>query len=178
MVVNDERHTAIHEAGHVVIGRVLGMVCGYVTIEADEELAGHHIVADPLEVMQAWDRREHYRDPSKVFNGRMMTLMAGALAEIEFFGECVEGGDGADQSEVALMAEDDYARIPKITGDWNTDRDRQIERLRARAAGLVRRHRQPIERVADALLAKRRLSEEEVDALLASRCASFNLSEG
>jgi hypothetical protein len=29
--LNDLRHTAIHEAGHAVIGRVLGMTCGHAT---------------------------------------------------------------------------------------------------------------------------------------------------
>ena len=29
-------HTAVHEAGHAVIGRVLGIPCGHATILADE----------------------------------------------------------------------------------------------------------------------------------------------
>jgi ATP-dependent Zn protease len=53
----DRQHTAFHEAGHAVIGRVLyRMPCGRVTIKADfeEEVAGHAITATPGKVIAYW----------------------------------------------------------------------------------------------------------------------------
>ena len=163
---NDLRHTAIHEAGHAVIGRVLGMICGHATIVADDDSAGHGIVADPWSILAQWEQRERYRDASTVFHGRMMSFMAGALAEVEFFGKC-EGGDGDDQWQIAIMAEAG-ANVPKRTGAWEADRDRHIERLRVRAARLVRRHRQSIAKVAAALSERGTLTAEEIDSLLHS----------
>ncbi|MEI9413216.1 hypothetical protein [Mesorhizobium salmacidum] len=161
---NDLRHTAIHEAGHAVIGRVLGMGCGYATIIADDDSAGHGIVGDPWQILGDWEQRERYRDASTVFHGRMMSFMAGALAEYEFFGTC-EGGDGDDQWQIVMMAEDGAA-VPKRSGIWEADRDRHIDRLRTRTAGLVRRHRGRIAKVADALAECGTLSSEEIDALI------------
>jgi len=140
------------------------MTCGSATIEADDDSSGHHIVADPYEIWDDWEERERYRDYSTVIHGRMMTFMAGGLAEIEFFGDCA-GGDGDDQMQVVRMARD-AARVPEVSGDWDADRDRHIERLRVRAAHLVKRHRQKIGRVASELLLKRSLAGEEIDEML------------
>ena len=79
-----EWHTAIHEAGHAVIGRMLGMVCGQVTIvpNLSEETAGVAITHDQWVTFGAWEKRDKYRDVSAVVRGRIMTLMAGAEAEV------------------------------------------------------------------------------------------------
>ena len=45
--MNDPRHTAIHEAGHAVIARVLTLSCGDVSINADGHSAGRTLVHDP-----------------------------------------------------------------------------------------------------------------------------------
>ena len=57
------RHTAIHEAGHAVIGRVLKQVCGHATIRQNrkEGEAGHVIVADPCDTLEHWWKIERYR---------------------------------------------------------------------------------------------------------------------
>jgi hypothetical protein len=55
----NQKHTAFHEAGHAVIGRVLDLVCGGASIapnEAENE-AGHAIIADPWRTASEWDRR-------------------------------------------------------------------------------------------------------------------------
>ena len=46
---DDRDHTAIHEAGRAVIGRVLCLECGYLTIEPDEDAsaAGHAVTRTP-----------------------------------------------------------------------------------------------------------------------------------
>lgn len=58
-MIGRERGTAIHEAGHAVIGRVLGMICGHATIIADEAEgeAGHTITADPHMIAYEWDKQ-------------------------------------------------------------------------------------------------------------------------
>jgi hypothetical protein len=69
--LNDKRHTAYHEAGHGVIGRVLGMDCGYATIIAGKKGAGHNIVGDPYEC--SWREIGKVRENKSVFIGRAMT---------------------------------------------------------------------------------------------------------
>ena len=61
---NDLQHTAVHEAGHAVIARVLDMACGGATIVADEDegSAGHAETFDPHVTAHAWDLRGHLRD--------------------------------------------------------------------------------------------------------------------
>ncbi len=56
--------------------------------------------------------------------------------------------------------------VPKVSGEWYDDRDRYLARLRARTAGLVRRHRETIARVGDALFDRKTLSAAEIDALM------------
>ena len=58
---NDPHATAIHEAGHAVIGRVLGLTCGHATIVADDDSAGHQIIADQWVIWQHWEDRQKYR---------------------------------------------------------------------------------------------------------------------
>ena len=53
--INDIRATAYHEAGHAVIGRVLTMQCGDVSIEADGTSAGYSITNDAYEIADIWD---------------------------------------------------------------------------------------------------------------------------
>ena len=50
----DLEHTAHHEAGHVVIGRVLGLPCGSATIIPDEDSSGHAITHDPWKALHIW----------------------------------------------------------------------------------------------------------------------------
>jgi hypothetical protein len=67
----DLYHTAVHEAGHAIIARVLGMTCGDVSIEADHDSAGHSITADPHVTAGHWERHGNFRDMASVFRGRI-----------------------------------------------------------------------------------------------------------
>src|SRR5689334_5077933 len=98
----DRWHTAIHEAGHAVIGRVLGMGCGHATINADHNSAGHGIIADPWAIAHSWETAGKHRDITSVWRGRIMALQAGAeaVAEILGMGAC---GDEDDRYQVTLM---------------------------------------------------------------------------
>ena len=82
--------------------------------------------------------------------------MAGGEAEIELLGS-TQGGDGDDRCQIEMMAEelDDSERWSKIE-----------PRLRAMTRMPVRRHRALIERLADSLLAKGKLTGRQIDRLV------------
>jgi ATP-dependent Zn protease len=108
--------TAVHEAGHAVIGRVLGMVCGHATIVPDDDSLGHSIAADPWMIAHAWEQRGKYRDMSSVFRGRILGFMAGAEAEAEILHRTAIG-DGDDRYQIGLMLYElsaDESRPPAI----------------------------------------------------------------
>jgi hypothetical protein len=154
-----EAETAIHEAGHAVIGRILlGMICGGASIVGDGDRAGHAVTGDPWAICRQWYERGKFRHPHSGFVGRIMTCMAGAEAAVELAGSLHgQTGDGEDRYQIALMFEE--------TG-FEEDRYEYYEgRLRRFTRYLVRRHRDKINRVAEALLARGRLTAEEIDDL-------------
>src|SRR5262245_52229508 len=109
---SDVLHTAVHEAGHAVIGRVLGMDCGPVTIVPDDDSAGHSVTFDPWVTYERWEERGKSRgdDMHSIYIGRILTLMAGAEAERELLGTC-HVGDGSDlyQIEDAAISSDAFS---------------------------------------------------------------------
>lgn len=146
----------MHEAGHAVIARVLTLACGPASIVPDDNSAGHTITADRYETLSQWARRGKVRftpDPAMV--GRVLAYMAGAEAEGVLLGK-VGRGDDEDQRQIAWMLED-------IGPD---DPDRYEQRLRQMTRMLVRRHREKIERVADALSEHGTLSADALDVLV------------
>ena len=152
---------AVHEAAHAVIGRVLGLTCGHATIvpnEAEGE-AGHAILGDPWHVLDNWEQRAKFREPSSVYRGRILATMAGAEAQTELRGGC-GGGDGHDRREIELMAASDYADLPDAV--WQ----RYEPRMRRQTRRLIRKHRDKIERVAAALLERDTLTANEIDAIV------------
>jgi ATP-dependent Zn protease len=157
--------TAIHEAGHAVIGRVLGMLCGSTTIEPDDDSGGHGIIHDPYDICDAWERKRRYRNFSTIYVGRIMSFMAGAEAELEILGE-YQGADGDDRHQIARMMMSRWLNIPGCEKGGDRSAEHFETRLRARTRGLVRRHRDKIERVAAALLSQRTLTAEQVEALM------------
>lgn len=80
----DRRLAAVHEAGHAVIERVLGVPVGlaYVYLTPDRDL-------DPL-CCRTWLGRTHYA--SKLANSRQraMIAVAGAVAELAWLGEPID----------------------------------------------------------------------------------------
>jgi ATP-dependent Zn protease len=160
------RSTAYHEAGHAVIGRVLGMSCGEATIIPNEQEneAGHAITADPFRILEDWwETRGKYRGNTmhSIMLGRVLTYMAGAEAERVILGRC-RGGDARDRHDIMSMV---YSSESSFSVDtW----ERVEPRLRAHARILVRRHRDKIERVAKALLKHGTLKAHEIDAILGS----------
>jgi hypothetical protein len=162
-LMRDPWHTAIHEAAHAVVGRVLAMLCGHATIKADHDSAGHSITADPYAIAYRWQIAGKDRDMSSIWRGRIMTLQAGAEALAEIVGGEVTIGDEDDRYQVALMAE-----------ELGCD-DAGEARLRRHTRRLVRRHRPTIERVATSLIKQGQLSMQQIDALVwpRARMADF-----
>jgi hypothetical protein len=156
------KRTAIHEAGHAVIGRVLGLRCGEATIVPDYAKGsnGCAIILDPLVSIAEWEARGRWRY-HRLMRARIMAEMAGREAEIELFGDCA-GGDGEDQRQIAGHLED----VAPETVRSEDDIVRFHARLRAKTAGRLRRHRNLIELVAGALLRSGTLSAKKIDALL------------
>jgi hypothetical protein len=171
------RSTAIHEAGHVVVGRVLGLVCGGATIVPDhkEDEAGHAVIGDPLESLSAWDEEDREkslkgetplnRDEAFAYRASAIARMAGAEAELECIGSG-DLGDGDDRYWIGIALE--HLHIPPRTGDPKADWHHYERGLRVEARELVRRHKDKIERVAQELLERKSLTKEEIDALITS----------
>jgi ATP-dependent Zn protease len=159
---------AIHEAGHAVVALALDHVIGTVTIEPNFELseAGSVVVSDPFQTWALWESRGKFRDFDVVLRARALIKMAGAEAEVEFFGSC-QGGDGDDREEV----HDALYRVgvagPAVARMVDSDAiyARYEPRLRRWTRALVRRHRTKIDRIARALLERKTLSGEEIEAL-------------
>ncbi len=159
VVLDNKRHTAIHEAGHAVIGRRLGMVCGYVTIKPEGDSAGHAISSDQYATWGAWEDQGRFRDLISVSRGRIIALMAGAEAEAECLGACA-GGDGEDRNQIDLTFDSEFAHLGQA-GVVLYEAG-----LRAQTRTLVRRHKAAIERVAAELLKRETLTGAEVDGLI------------
>jgi hypothetical protein len=147
-------HTAVHEAGHAVIGRVLAMLCGPATIKADHDSAGHSITADPWAIAWKWEIAGKHREMASIWRGRIMTSQAGAEALAEIVGGEVSPGDEDDLYQCALMARELECG------------DAEEARLRRHTRRLVRRHRPTIEHLATALIDKGGLSTGQIDAIV------------
>src|SRR4051812_13699357 len=79
-IANDPQHTAIHEAGHAVIARVLTLACGGATIvpNFDDGAAGHSIIEEPWSCVSEWEKRGKVRDSDDaVWHAQIISLMAG-----------------------------------------------------------------------------------------------------
>jgi hypothetical protein len=138
-------HTAHHEAGHAVIGRVMGLTCGGATIEPDyDDLTAGHSKSHVERSINDWDARGRCRCAS-MFRARIMMLMAGREAEIVCLGGC-GGGDGDDLLEIDISL--DETEAPEDPEPW-------LSRLRIRTRDRVVRHSEAIKAVAAALLARK-----------------------
>jgi ATP-dependent Zn protease len=159
----DRLHTAHHEAGHAVIGRVLGLTCGLATIVPDYEERTAGLAQTFVErSISDWEARgRNRRDP--MFRAGIMTLMAGREAEIECLGKD-QGGDGDDQYQIDEMMREPDATKRDDGGHY--DATVLMVKLRAQTRALVRRHRIVIEQVAKSLVDRRTLEPEEIDAIV------------
>lgn len=157
--MSDRRATAVHEAGHAVIGRVVTLPCGGASIVPDDDLGsyGAAIVGSADDAWHEWQLREKFRDYTSAVRARIITAQAGHEAEAEILG--VATGNDDDDREVAAACAEDLG-VPAER------EEAALDRLRRAARQLARRHRTDIERVAAALQERSTLTAEEIDALL------------
>lgn len=148
------RQAAIHEAGHAVANRVVGMACGEASIvpDDDEMSAGVAIVEKPQLIERAWKRVQHHGE--SVMCGRIIGFMAGREAEIIAFGTTYEIDDGNDRRQIELMAE--QAGVSEA----------YLARLRTKVGPLLRRHWHKVEAVAEQLLVHKTLSGRKIDTII------------
>lgn len=186
--INEARSIAIHEAGHAVVGRVLTLSCGSLSIIENASSRGRSRIRHYDDAAYEWIKRGKWRGRSKmatlaVMHAMIITMMAGVEAEKIITGRAIEADHGrvdGDDGQIIEMASDlkrlaarpeyllnDAGQVVEIAPasarhDWS-----KLEaRLRQMTRMLVRRHRERIERLADALLAKGKLTGREVDRLV------------
>jgi ATP-dependent Zn protease len=169
------RYTACHEAGHAVIGRVLGVLCGPATVVPDAVGVGCTTVKSPLATLDEWDARGRSRlngsrDLRSIYRAYIMELMAGReAAELCCGSGASFVGDSDDIQQIDNLIHGEYPRDLSyfglspcnLSGDFN-----RLDRLRKATRGLCIRHREKIERVAQALIKHRTLSPEAIEALM------------
>jgi hypothetical protein len=153
------RHGATHEAGHAVIGRVLNVPCGDASIadgiacgfDIEQRVSGRLGIAGIGSSAETWREWRHQGRPRclrSVLIARAIAFMAGAEAEIAFFGENIPDGDSYDREGVAEI----IVGAPK----WVESRLRSFTRT------LVHRHKDSIEAVSRRLLRDVTVSDGEV----------------
>jgi hypothetical protein len=174
-LLNTSRSTATHEAGHAVIGRVLTLLCGSASIVGAESSLGRSVTAHEDDCTMEWLIRGKERGTPvnrwcAAAHARIMTCMAGREAEEVLLGR-FDGGDGGDLERITEISN---ALIPGI--DAAAAWDKCEARLRRMTRMLVHRHRERIARVADALLAKGRLTRRELDKLTGRSIDDLKLS--
>jgi ATP-dependent Zn protease len=153
-----EYQTAIHEAGHAAIARVLGISAGEASIIPTDDVLGYALFSNPTTQWRRGDGPK--RPPAEAY---CIALYAGREAE-SVIAENGLVGDGGD------IAQADYAMtwvgVPNARFVGDEEYDRYEQRLRAKARCLVLSHRCCIEAVAAELMASRKLSGDEIDAII------------
>jgi hypothetical protein len=152
--------TAYHEAGHAVVGYVLGLEVGSVSIIPDAESQGR--VFAPLE-----DQRRYEIDGDEYLEGHLVTLFAGVKAVELHFGTEVDSDD--PNTDLSIL-QSDYGQAGDIVLTLaGSDPERQYEvseRARGRADSLVCGHWPAVQAVAQALLIRKELSGGELEDLI------------
>jgi ATP-dependent Zn protease len=153
--------TAYHEAGHAVIGRILGLACGGATIDPAEGRFGYAVIENPL---HSWTRGAGTR--KALAHNFCIALYAGGEAERTLMSS-QNIGDSVDCERVRSCLKMVGVRSARFVGDdvW----ERHEEKLRSKAARFVLNYRDLIEAVAQSLLNSKTLTAEEIDALVTKR---------
>lgn len=151
--------TAFHEAGHAVVGTLLGLTLNNVDIRRVGERNG----------VCAWSPLL-YGDPRqrKVdARGHIVTSFAGMEAQ-RLVNPDADDAAGSDDRHVAFTLSVDHAVLPRgcrVVGDDN--HHAYLRKLEREAHKAVKAYRPMIERVAKVLLQKRRLTGDDVRGMVA-----------
>lgn len=186
MTAQELRHTAIHEAGHAIVGALLSCdVLTSVHVEREVSIHGMRQVAGraSFEPSRGIIRSvAHYDD-------RIAMLLGGIAAETVVFGYHADGAGGAPSSDLALasdlatQAERHYglgATLAVELGHGNRpleglrERDPELRRLVEsrlrkqfeRAIGILTDRRSELDSLVDILVTRGRATGDEVRAML------------
>jgi ATP-dependent Zn protease len=152
---------AYHEAGHIVIGHMLGIEHSHVSIVSTGNVLGEARLARRLVWPRGMRPRRKFADKHAIMS------YAGAAAERHRFGT-ITGSDIADRERATVLIARRWTRSTAA-------RDDRIEatarRLEVRANMLVCKHWGRIDRVAQALVAQRTLTANDLRAVLSNKPA-------
>lgn len=162
--------TAIHEAGHVVVAHLLGLACNEVALTRDEteetDEYGHVCHPHPAFGYKCSSLRER----QGILRDQSIADCAGLAAEHVFFGVPLDAENENSQFDFqnVIQYEREGLRMRRGRGGYIGDDAtwRYISRQLAKAKKLVKDHRDTIQRFADTLVERKKLSSEEVKELL------------
>ena len=149
--------TAYHEAGHAVMGCILGRFPKSVTIVPNGKSAvGETRFETDVKVPEFV---RHYFDSSPAkqhfAEQRVLTALAGSIAnDLKEPGRDHDVGDKTDTSRAKEIA------IELVS--WEDDKDAYLRRARNKATDVLKAHWPWVERVAGALLQRGKLSRAEL----------------
>ncbi|MEW9614635.1 AAA family ATPase [Shinella sp. S4-D37] len=182
------RATAVHEAGHAIIGVLLA--CDTLTsvhIERDVPLHGSRLVVGLAE----FEPDERAAKTAVYYDTRIAMLLGGLAAETLVYG-CGSDSAGGDPSSDLAIASDIATRLERHFGlgeslsvelgrgerplEYLRDRDPELRRLVdarlklqfARAIEILSDHRAELDHLVEMLVTKFRVEGDEVRALLSS----------
>ena len=141
------RHVALHEAGHAVIARIVGIPCGEAYVDLQRNPIGFANLGSCVETWSEWRRQRRKRRPRTMFMGMAMAGMAGAEAERVILDRYL-GGDTNDRACIDVL----------LKGA----REGVEARLRSFTKALVRRHADSIIGVMRRLSRDITLSDEDI----------------
>jgi ATP-dependent Zn protease len=168
----DLRKTAIHEAGHAVVAKALGIPSVYTTIISRGNYGGYVYFADE-------EKTGYTRD--ELLN-KICMAMAGRASEVLEFGAAgINTGASGDIKTASSIARNmicSYGMVEDCFLFFDTKNGREpdfvaekaqaiLKEQYARATELLKNNKSKVNKVAEALLDKNSLSEEELDQLLA-----------
>jgi cell division protease FtsH len=167
----ERRITAYHEGGHALATKLLlpaNSVAKITIIPSTKGMGGYCLNLPPDKM---------YYTKSEL-QSQAMTLLAGRAAEEIVFGaENVTTGASNDIQRANALIKDfviKYGMSDALGLTTTTDKDaekecrRQIGELYNKTRDLLAAHRETLNKIADALLEKETLNEDELDSLLAS----------
>jgi hypothetical protein len=160
-----------HEAGHAVIGRVVGVPIGWVVAQVAfddthrraQGIEAYTQICPPERLLRRWSYTMPHRSRATAIHALILTLMAGHIAEdlIEDYADFKEALFGTTkdmQDTIDLLFELGLK-------DKDEERSRMFRRLYRHAQVLVRRHETTIRRVTSYLLIHSVINGEEIDQL-------------
>jgi hypothetical protein len=152
------RATAFHEAGHAVVGLVLGMRFEYISIESDEN--------DGFYGITWWDEVRFFDEEEKACASAEVFEIAIRRA---FAGEMAEGQAGCPIDEIGGSRDHMHVRMLTV-GLPGTPEERtaRLATLKRETRDLLVRRWEAVEVLAAALLERGRMSGADVQAALST----------